>query len=139
MIGGFEAEGPSVGIFFVVETAPGEAQLLAAGCSLEAAEPYGDFLTFPDGHYEVWSGWRNARDSSSALRVVVRTYEYEDWPRGRIVFDRSKGHFILYADRKLMRPATIARIQKRFSIPAEQTMVETDFHYQSRESPRPLP
>jgi hypothetical protein len=32
-----------------------------------------------------------------------------DWPRGRIVFDRSRELFIIYADRKLLTPATIAR------------------------------
>jgi hypothetical protein len=43
-----------------------------------------------------------------ALRALVRSYEYEDWPRGRIVFDQSRDLFILYADRKLLTPATIA-------------------------------
>jgi len=41
-----------------------------------------------------------------------RRGRYEDWPRGRIVFDRSRELFILYADRKLMAPATIARIEE---------------------------
>jgi hypothetical protein len=54
------------------------------------------------------------------------------------VFDQSKDRFVLYADRKLMLPATIARIQKQFSISAEQTTVETDLHYQSSEMPGPL-
>jgi hypothetical protein len=45
------------------------------------------------------------------LHARVRSYEYEDWPRGRIVFDRSRDLFILYADRKLLTPATIAHIQ----------------------------
>ena len=111
MIGAFAAYGPSVGIFWVVETGPGEARLLTAGCSLETAEPYGDFLTFADGHYEVWERWRNIKDHDPALRAVVRTFEYEDWPRGRIVFDQVKKHFILYADRKLMLPGTIAQIR----------------------------
>jgi hypothetical protein len=52
MIGAFVAHGPSVGIFWVVEPGSGEPRLLTAGCSPEAAEPYGDFLTFPDGHYK---------------------------------------------------------------------------------------
>jgi hypothetical protein len=139
MIGAFVAHGPSVGIFWVVETGPGEARLLTAGCSLEAAEPYGDFLTFPDGHYEVWEGWRNIKDPNAALRTVVRTFEYEDWPRGRIVFDQMKKLFILYADRKLMLPDTITQIQAGFALSPNKTIVETDFHYQSHETPRPLP
>jgi len=131
MIGCFEAEGPSVGIFWVVEPRPEEVRLLTAGCSLAAAEPYGDFLTFPLGHYEIWEKWRKTKDPDAALRAVARTFEYEDWPRGRLVFDCVRKHFVLYADRKLMLPGTITQIRKRFSISAEQTRVETDFHYQS--------
>ena len=112
MIGAFAAHGRSVGIFWVVETGPGEARLLTTGCSLEAAEPYGDFLTFAGGHYEVWEGWRKIKDHNPALRTVVRTFEYEDWPRGRIVFDQVKERFVLYADRKLMLPDTITQIRR---------------------------
>jgi hypothetical protein len=43
--------------------------------------------------------------------AVVRTFEYEDWPRGRIVFDRLKERLILYADRKLMLAGTIAQVR----------------------------
>jgi hypothetical protein len=135
--GAFAADGPSVGIFWVVETGPGQARLLTAGCSLEAAEPYGDCLTFPGGHYEVRERWRNSKDSDGALQSLVRTFEYEDWPRGRIVFDRLKNDFIIYADRKLMRPGTIAAIQKQFTIAPGQTTVAPDIHYQSRETPGP--
>ena len=62
MIGAFVAHGPSVGIFWVVETGSGEPRLLTAGCSLEAAEPYGDFLTFAGGHYKIWASWRRIKD-----------------------------------------------------------------------------
>jgi hypothetical protein len=55
------------------------------------------------------------------LRAIVQAYEYEDWLRGRLVFDRLRGLFILYADRKLMTPATIARIETHFHLPAERT------------------
>ncbi len=55
-----------------------------------------------------------------SLRPLIRADEYEDWPRGRIIFDQSKDRLVLYADRKLMLPGTIAQIQKRFSISAGQ-------------------
>jgi hypothetical protein len=139
MIGAFVAQEPSVGIFWVVETGPGEARLLTAGCSLDAAEPYGDFLTFAGGHHTIWASWRKIKDPNAVLRALVRRFEYEEWPRGRIVFDRVKEHFILYADRKLMPPGTISQIQSRFALPPAKTNVETDFHYQSLETPGPLP
>jgi hypothetical protein len=55
------------------------------------------------------------------------------------VFDQVKEGFILYADRKLMLPDTITQIQARFALSPDKTIVETDFHYQSHETPRPLP
>jgi hypothetical protein len=56
-----------------------------------------------------------------ALRKIVRLYEYEDWLRGRIIFDQSRDLFILYADRKLMTPEMIARLATQFHLPEERT------------------
>ena len=47
--------------------------------------------------------------------------------------------FILYADRQLMLPDTITQIQARFALSPDKTIVETDFHYQSHETPRLSP
>ena len=65
-------------------------------------------------------------------------YEYEDWPRGRIVFDRSRELFIIFTDRKLLTPAMIARIETHFHLPAGRTEVQSDWHYQSTETPNGL-
>ena len=129
-----EHNSPFIGIFWMISAADGP-RLLAVSCELDKAEPYGDCLTFGPGHYKIWQGWRQSRELDAAARAIVRVHEYEDWPRGRIVFDRVRNRFILYCDRKLMRPATIEQIQLRFHLPADRTAVETDFHYQSRETP----
>jgi hypothetical protein len=134
-----EGEASNLGIFWVAETNDGEARLLASGCSLEQSEPYGDCLTYGPGHYEIWTQWRSDRNADRAFRAIARAYEYEDWPRGRIVFDRERDLFILNADRKLMPPATLARIRTHFHLPEKRTSVEGGFHYQSRETPPPLP
>jgi hypothetical protein len=102
-----------------VETPKSETRLLAAGCPLDQAEPYGDCLTYGPGNYETWAHWRRERTVEPAFRALVRSYEYEDWPRGRIVLDRPRDQFILYADRKLLTPAMIARIETRFHLPAD--------------------
>jgi hypothetical protein len=131
-------ETPHVGIFWVVQTPDDEARLLTAGCPLDQAESYGDCLTYGPGHYETWADWRRDKTIDSALRTIVWSYEYEDWPRGRIVFDRARDLFVLYADRKLTTPATIARIKAQFHLPAERSEVQSDFHYQSNETPNGL-
>jgi hypothetical protein len=130
-----QRETPHLGIFWMVQTANGEVKPLTAGCPMDQAEPYGDCLTYGPGHYETWAQWRRDRTVDLALRAIVRSYEYEDWPRGRIVFDRSRDLFILYADRKLLTPATIARIKAQFHLPKKRTEVQSDFHYQSTETP----
>jgi hypothetical protein len=69
-------ETPQLGIFWVVQTTDGKAKLLAAGCPLDQAEPYGDCLTCGPGHYETWAQWRRDRTVDPALRALVRLYEY---------------------------------------------------------------
>ena len=133
-----QREPPQVAIFWLVQTTEGEARLLAAGCPLDQAEPYGDCLTYGPGHYKTWNHWRRDRTVEPALRAIVQSYEYEDWPRGRIVFDRARDLFIIYADRKLLTPARIARIKTQFHLPAERTEVQSDLHYQSTETPNGL-
>jgi hypothetical protein len=82
--------------------------------------------------------WRRDKTVDPVLRALVRLYEYEDWPRGRIVFGRARDLYILYADRKLLTRAMIARIETQFHLPAERTEVKGDFHYQSNETPKVL-
>jgi hypothetical protein len=130
-----QRETPHLGIFWMVQTPNGEVNLLSASCPLGQAEPYGDYLTYGLGHYETWAHWHRDRTVDPTLRAIVRSYEYEDWPRGRIVFDRSRDLFIIYADRKLLTPATTALIQAQFHLPADRTEVASDWHYQSTETP----
>jgi hypothetical protein len=59
-------------------------------------------------------------------------------PRGRILFDRARDLFIIYADRKLLTPAMIARIETQFHLPADRTEVKSACLYQSTETPRGL-
>jgi hypothetical protein len=122
-----------VGIFWMISTRSG-AQLLTASCPLSEAEPYGDCLTFGPGHYQVWQRWRKSRDLDAEARAMVRVYEYEDWPRERVVFNRTRDGFVLYADRRLMGPAVVQQVCERFNLPSDKTAVEGDTHYRSRET-----
>jgi hypothetical protein len=100
---------------------------------LDQAEVYGDCLTYGPGHYETWAQWRRDRTVNPALRGIVRSYEY-DWPRGRIVFDRARDLFILYADCKLLTPET-SRTSKANFVCGGCTEAQSDGHYQSTETP----
>jgi hypothetical protein len=125
---------PLLGIFWCVLAEPAggaTARLLARECTLEDAEEYGDCLTSPAGHLDTWEAWARgglARHPPD-VAAVIRTTEYEEWPRGRIVLDRSIGRFVLYADRQLLPRA--AAVRARFRLPEDRTVLRTDGHYRS--------
>jgi hypothetical protein len=102
--------------------------------SLAEAEPYGDFLTHPSGHYEVWSRWQERRAAPSAVQSIFQEIagrEYEDFPRGRIVYQIKTDRFILYADRRLQQEHTIANIAEKFGLAPGTFVVRSDAHYRT--------
>lgn len=122
-----------VGIFWAVREKRSAAVLLDHRCPISDAEPYGDMLTCPHGHYEVWEQWkRNARKDQSDPAPLIATDEYEEWPRGRIVYSSLRDHFVLYADKQILnRPDLLTTIHERFGLPADRTQAKRDSHYVS--------
>ena len=124
----------SVGIFWGIPEPDGSWSILIDATSLAEAEPYGDFLTHPRGHYEVWTQWQKTRTAPDVNGFILQTiadHEYEFFPRGRIVYNTGTGGFILYADRRLQQDATIARIASEFELAAGTYTVRSDEHYRS--------
>jgi hypothetical protein len=122
-----------VGIFWAVPEQGSAAILLEHRCSLKEAEPYGSMLTCPHGHYEIWEQWRKSIGASGAgAAPLIAMSEYEEWPRGRIVYDTESNRFILYADAQILRrPPLIAAIHERFGLPTDRTDAKWDSHYRS--------
>lgn len=124
----------SVGIFWGVRDRRGPLMLLTDRTSLAEAEPYGDFLTHTCGHYEVWEDWRRLGTAGLATRglpTLIARHEYEHFPRGRIVFDKTTERFTLYADRKLQAPKILAEIQCVFGLDPARCVICSDLHYRS--------
>ncbi|MBP0496258.1 hypothetical protein [Roseomonas indoligenes] len=121
---------PAVGILWFVAHGY-RTHLLTRAVPLDQAKPYDDALTLPDGHYETWEAWRcrTLPLSGPALRPLIATTEYDSWPRGRVVYLRKPGRFVVYADRQLLRPARLARVHAAFGLPPERTIARTDPHY----------
>ncbi len=126
---------PLLGIYWVVDSSAGKTRLISSTCRLDAAETYGDFQVYGPGHYEIWEKWRKKTNPDPLTRSIARQWEYEDWPRGRVLFDNLKKHFIVYADKKVMKPESLRYIQNHFRLPEQQVVVEGDHHYQSRNTP----
>jgi hypothetical protein len=124
----------SVGPYwFVRDSDDGNIRLIAHRCMLTDAEKYGDCLTCPHGHYDLWEGWK--LDPPEGLTSIVRDFEYEEWPRGRVVFDFVKNQFIVYGDKQVFRHKLQGRVLEYFGIPADQVTFDMkDGHYQSTRS-----
>ena len=108
--------------------------LLIDRSTLDAAEPYGDCLTHAAGHYERWQEWQAlgvAQLAAGGYPEHIAWTEYDQWPRGRIVYQTPRRRFMLYADRRLQQPAIINAIKTAFGLnDAEvKVIVRSDSHY----------
>ena len=124
---------PSAGIFWGIRVGKGRVLVTDANV-LSQAEAYGAALTHPCGHYDVWEAWQRLGPAGLLRRGLpseIADSEYEDRPRGRIVYDTQTKTFILYADQRLKTPAFLKRVIIAFHLPAEQTLVRSDSHYRS--------
>src|SRR5438874_1360018 len=114
-----------VGIFWAVQEKASAAILLEHRCSLQDAEVYGRMLTCPHGHYEVWDQWQNgAIPVRAGFASLIAASEYEEWPRGRIVYNADSQRFILYADAQILRrPVLLAAIHQSFGLRRDCTEI----------------
>ena len=109
---------PRLGIFWVVS-----GRLLLESTPLSRAEPYSDFLTYPESHIDAWERLR-------AAKLVPADLEYEDMPRGRVVYDTKSERFYFYADACILTKRRLCdRLMARLRLPAEQTDLLGDAHY----------
>jgi hypothetical protein len=88
-------------------------------------------LTVDTGDLQRWS--QLTRRGARALRQAgIPTApvwpEYEEWPRGRVLYDRAARHFVVRADRQLHRPEFTGLIAARFHIDAAGATVLPDDH-----------
>ena len=118
-----------IGIFWLIPVM-GEVRLLAHTLALDKAETYGDCLTCPLSHIDAWEGTKRGVKLLSPLdsqsRAVIATSEYEEWPRGRVVFEIVAQHHIAYADPQAF--AYAEKIREMFQLP-ENTLFKTDLHW----------
>jgi hypothetical protein len=106
-----------VGIFWLLD-----GTLFTDSTPLNQAEPYGDHLTHPRSHIDVWDGWQK-------LGKVPVDVHYEEPPRGRVVFNRKTTQSVLLADKCILeRRSVVAEITKALGLPKNVTL-GSDSHY----------
>ncbi len=94
------------------------------------AEEYGDCLTCPLSHYDARSAVRRGQSMLAPLTPatmrLISMHEYEEWPRGRAVYERLVQRFVIYADRQIFPYAGL--VNNHFNLPND-TPWRTDQHY----------
>lgn len=118
---------PAAGIFWRVN-----GVLVIDRSTLDEAEPYGDCLGHAAGHYERWQEWQAlgaARRATLGYPDLIASTEYDQWPRGRIVYETLARRFVLYADRRLQKPAIIDALKAAFGLNQAEVIIRSDAHY----------
>jgi len=109
--------GPQVGIFWFIA-----GKLLIDRTPLGEAEEYGDFLTHPRGHAEVWEQY-------AQNGTVLPETEYEQFPRVRVMYNTKANLFTLLADRCILQRKTlVTQIKGELHLP-NNTEIRGDNHY----------
>ena len=115
---------PHVGIFWVVD-----GKLVIDSMPLDEAEDYGDFRTYPRSHIFVWEQWR-------LIGKVPGESEYEEFPRGRVLFNTKTRRSTLLADRCILKDKSmVSKIMAAMNLPGKSTDKGTDEHYRCSACP----
>jgi hypothetical protein len=108
-----------VGIFWLLA----DGSLLVDSSTLAAAEKYGDCLTHSRSHIDVWAEFQ------SSGRVAADV-EYEEYPRGRVIFDKSEDRYVILADHCILRSKDLIRkISSSMNLTGTSTETSPDLHY----------
>jgi hypothetical protein len=90
---------------------------------LSQAEPYGVHLTHPGSHIDVWEQRRLDGKAPGES-------EYEDFPRGRVIYNTKTQRFTLLADRCILKDnGIVSKIMSEMKLPNQKTDKGTDSHY----------
>ena len=117
-------EEPRVGIFWLIDGKP-----LIDSTPLSQAEPYGDHLTHPRGHAEVWEQYQRVGTAPSDM-------EYEESPRGRVIYHTKTRRFTFLADPCILKDKSmVSTIMSAMNLPNKSTDKGTDAHYRCSACP----
>jgi hypothetical protein len=120
IVGKMEPE-PMVGIFWLLK-----GELIFDVTPVSSAEPYGDCLGHAKSHIAFWTELQRAR-------VIPLDIEYEEPPRGRVVFNVKTKQYIAYADKCIReKPVIMRKIISDFFLPADSTEIISGAHYRCR-------
>ncbi len=112
---------PMVEIFWLFN-----GELIFDVTPVSSAEPYGDCAGHPKSHIAFWTDLQRAG-------VIPLDVEYEEPPRGGVVFNLKTKQFIVYADKCIrVQSAVMRKVFRDFSLPTGSAVITSDGHYRCR-------
>lgn len=99
-----------------------EGKLLALVCRVDEGECAAGTVDSRFAHIESWPLLQKQHPR-------LRGLEYEDVPRGRVIFLSATRRFRVLMDKTLFQPDIKAAILDRFSLPKGRTRFVRDHHY----------
>jgi hypothetical protein len=108
---------PHVGIFWLIDR-----KLIIDTTPVSKAESYSTALNHPTSHIDYWTRLQRTG-------AVLPEVEYEELPRGRVVFDGREQRLKLYADACILRKKDVVKKLLRLLHLPDDTPLSTDPHY----------
>lgn len=110
-----------LGVFWVHR-----GQILSVGLPLANSVEDGLFVNYPGSHLDRWP---EVQTRWHAVFPELQAFEYEEVPRGRVLFDRRRNRFICYLDRSVDKPELRQRLLAVFELAHVPVVFQHDAHY----------
>jgi hypothetical protein len=109
---------PHVGIFWMIS-----GRLIIDSTPISSAEAYGDFRIHSGDHQSVW-------ENLQLSGRVPLEMEYQEAPRGRVMFGVKTRRFTLLAEKCILRNEKVVKeIMSVMNLPSQKINIDTDGHY----------
>jgi hypothetical protein len=108
----------SIGVFWIFEN-----KIFLETQKLEDIKSMNGFKDSDLSHYKVWDKVKNQHPK-------FYLYEYEDIPRGRVVYNIEENQFIIYCNKNTLKEEISKRlILDKFQLLSENSIFKEDEHY----------
>jgi len=109
---------PQIGIFWIFE-----GKIYAKTKCLQDIKAVDNFKDIDDAHYKIW-------DEILLQQRKLYLYEYEDIPRGRVVYSMDNAEYIVYSNEEIINSKEARNlIIGAFNLNREQVLFQYDAHY----------
>lgn len=108
-----------IGIFWYYDQ-----KLMVKASALTEVKPVAGYADYEVTHHEVW-------DSLRFSNPELFDDEYDEVPRGRVIFNANQNLFYVYSSAKLISDRIFqGKVLEQFILPRAKTIFKADEHYE---------